>query len=311
MLEWKMEDVRFPHNTGPNHTDAPQDRLLLRAYDLASIEIAYEMERLRAWRFKKTAEWMRRMNKDSLFSGKACHARYASLLDGTATIPCDVDDNPAARHAEMEAFRRTKEAERDAARDAEEARAAEAERIKTEAAARQAQGARATKRATKKTLEQRQAEDHLKKTKAVAAEKAAKKAATEADIKFKQDFALKHFRHVTEATPDPRRVLDLRDLRMLCSARSLNHHVAKKDGAAKKVLLKRLRDADEALKVPELRDIVKAQGIPSGGNKVQMIYQLALCAARSCDSYVEDGEDEDEEADGGDEAEEMEVDGVE
>jgi hypothetical protein len=281
---------------------------------------------LRAWRFKKTAEWMRRMNKDFVFSGKACHARYASLLDGTATIPCDVDDNPAARHAEMEAFRRAKEAERDAARDAEEARSAEAERIKIEAAARQAQfnleraekraaakqaqGARATKRATKKTLEQRQAEDHVKKTKAVAAEKAAKRAATEVEIKFKQDFALKHFRHVTEATLDPRRVLDVRDLRILCRARNINDHVAKKEGAANKVLLNRLREADEALNVPQLRDMVKAHGIPGGGNKVQMIYQLALFAARSCDSFMQGGEDE-EEANGGDDAERMEVDGAE
>ena len=42
----------------------------MRAYDLAGIEVAYEIERLRAWRWKKTAEWMHRMNKGSTFSGK-------------------------------------------------------------------------------------------------------------------------------------------------------------------------------------------------------------------------------------------------
>ncbi|KAF2445250.1 hypothetical protein P171DRAFT_454843 [Karstenula rhodostoma CBS 690.94] len=308
IIEWQLED----------------DQLLLRAYDLASIEIAYEIERLRAWRFKKTAEWMRRMNKDSVFSGRACHARYAALLDGTATIPCDVDDDPPARHAALDAFRRAKEAERDTERDAKEALAAAQERIKLEAAARQAQlnlekatkqatkkaaaNARATKRATKKTLEARQAEDHLKKKTAAAADKAARHAASEADVKFRADFALKHFRHVTDATPDPRRVLDLQDLRKLCRARKMNDHVRRGEGEVKKVLLGRLREADEALRLTQLRALLAERGIPGGGTKVQMKYQLALFAARECDSYVRDGEDE-EEGDGGDEAEGMEMDG--
>ncbi|KAJ4350130.1 uncharacterized protein N0V89_008751 [Didymosphaeria variabile] len=308
MREWKLED----------------DQLLLRAYDLASIEIAYEIERLRAWRFKKTAEWMRRMNKVSVFSGKACHARYSSLLDGTATIPCDVDDDPAQRRAAMEVLRQQKEDEREAEREAKEAEEAERERIKDEAAVRQAKileekaekraqdtraaSARATTRATKQTFNQRQAEDHLKKKKAAAADKLAKKAATEAERKFREEFALKHFKHVTEDTPDPRRVLDVVDLRNLCRARKINDHVMKKDGETKKVLLQRLRDADERLRVAELRELVKARGIPHGGTKVQMKYQLALCAARSCESFVQDGQD-DEGADGGDEAEGgMEVD---
>ncbi|OAG08394.1 uncharacterized protein CC84DRAFT_1114836 [Paraphaeosphaeria sporulosa] len=308
IIEWKMED----------------DHLLLRAYDIASIEIAYEIERLRAWRFKKTAEWMRRMNKTSLFSGKACHARYAALLDGTATIPCDVDDDPAARHTAMAAFRAEKEAERDAEREAQEAAAAEQERIKLEAAERQAalnlekakkqaakkkaSNARATQQATKKALEARQAEEYLRKKEAAAQEKAKKKADAEKNFKLRQDFALRHFRNVTEETPDPRRVLSIADLRMLCRARKMNDYVGRKEGDAKAVLLKRLQDADEALRATKLREMVREKGIPSGGNKVQMLYQLALFAARECDSYVANREGE--EVDGGDESEGMEVDGM-
>ncbi|KAL5427399.1 hypothetical protein PMIN04_001413 [Paraphaeosphaeria minitans] len=309
IIEWKMED----------------DLLLLRAYDLASIEIAYEIERLRAWRFKKTAEWMRRMNKASLFSGKACHARYAALLDGTATIPCDDDDDPAARHAAMAAFRAEKDAERDAERDAQEAAAAEQERIKLEAATRQAtlnlekakkqaakkkaSNARATQRATKKTFEARQAEDHLRKKEFAVQEKAKKRLDAEKSFKLRRDFALRNFRNVTGETPDPRRVLDLADMRKLCRARKMNDYVGGKEGDAKTVLLKRLQDADEALRATKLREMVREKGIPSGGNKVQMAYQLALLAARECDSYVANGEEE-EAVDGGDEGEGMEVDGT-
>ncbi|KAL1610017.1 hypothetical protein SLS60_001682 [Paraconiothyrium brasiliense] len=333
LREWTLKDVscspqyNLTRTTAALHMEGlalnssltlTQDQLLLRAYDLASIEIAYEIERLRAWRFKKTAEWMRRMNKGSVFSGKACHARYSSLLDDTATIPCDVDDDPAQRRADMEVLRQQKEDEREAEREAKEAKEAERERIKNEAAVRQAKiseekaeksaqakraaSARAATRATKQTFNQRQAEDHLKKKKAAAADKLAKKAASEAERKFREEFALKHFKHITEDTPDPRRVLDVVDLRKLCRARKINDHVMRKDGETKKVLLQRLRDADERLRVTDLRELVKARGIPHGGTKLQMKYQLALCVARSCESFVQDVQD-DEGADGGDEAE--------
>lgn len=254
------------------------------------------------------------MNKASVFSGRACHARYAALLDGTATIPCDIDDDPAARHVAMEAFRREKEAERDAERDAKEVAAAEQERIKLEAAARQAQinlekatrqakkkaadNARATQRATKKTLEARQADDHLRKKTAAAKDKADRKAASEADTKLRANFALKHFRHVTEDTPDPRRVLNVADLRKLCRARRINDHVGRKQGDGKTVLIRRLREADENIRITQLREMVRERGIPAGGSKLQMVYQLALFAARACDSYAQDDED-DEDEDGG------------
>lgn len=315
MIEWTMEQVR-PLFIFLRYTDlSSQDQLLLRAYDIASIEIAYEIERLRAWRFRKTADWMRRMDKTSLFSGKACHARYSALLDGTATIPCDVDDDPAARQAAMASFRATKEASRDAAREADDAQATQKERIRLEAATRQAAlslekaakqvaksqaaNARATERATKKTLQARNAEEHLRKKEVAAREKAEKQARAEEAFKLRQDFALSHFRDVDEQTPDPRRVLDVADLCTLCRARGLNDHVSRREGEAKGVLLGRLRDADWSLRVPALREMVKVKGLPTGGNKAQMVHQLALFAARGCASWVEGDDGEMEvEADG-------------
>ncbi|KAF1974758.1 hypothetical protein BU23DRAFT_90524 [Bimuria novae-zelandiae CBS 107.79] len=311
MKEWKMED----------------DYLLLRAYDLAEIEIAYEIERLRAWRFKKTAEWMRRLNKSSVFSGKACHKRYSAIMDGTAAIPCDVDNDPAQRKADMEQYRQDCEDKREKEREEKEAQDAERQRIKEEAAIRASQKAlksaekarakaiaaeaRATQRATKKVLTSQQADENVRKQKKAAAANLAKKAAKDAERKFREEFAPKNFKHISKDTPDPRRVLDLQDLKKLCRARKINNDTPNKQGvAAKKELLKRLKDADEQLKSVQLINFCKYRNIPAGSTKIQMIYQLALCAARACDSYVED----EDEMDGGDEAEaeaDMDVDEAE
>jgi len=51
---------------------------------------------------------MRRLNKDALFSALACRERYNAIIEGTARIPTEVDDDPDARRAEMENFRMTR-----------------------------------------------------------------------------------------------------------------------------------------------------------------------------------------------------------
>ncbi|KAJ4305517.1 hypothetical protein N0V90_001048 [Kalmusia sp. IMI 367209] len=297
------------------------DRLLLRAYDLADIEIAYEIERLRAWRFKKAAEWMRRINKESVFSAKACHERYSALLDGTAAIPCDQDDNPDARHAAMAQFRDEREATREQKQAEKDHKEAEIQRIKEEAQARQAKKAaetatkraieanekanRSMQRAAAAQLKYQQAEENKKKKAETAAAKEAKKAASAREKKFKEDFKLSNFKHVTESTPDPRAGLALTDLRRLCAARKLD--IMGRNDA----LLQRLRDADDMLKSRQLIDMCKAKGVPTGGTKIQMKYQLALAAAHECASYSPDDdemEESEEVADGGDEAEAEDVD---
>lgn len=276
----------------------------MRAYDLAEIEIAYEIERLRAWRWKKTAEWMRRMSKNSIFSGNACHKRYTALMDGTAAIPCDVDDDPEQRKADMERFRQERENNREKEREQKEAEEAETQRIREEAAVRASQKAvktaqknqarilaeeaRATERATKKTLRAQQANDNVRKKTELAAAKQKAKDAKEAERKFREEFALKNFKHITKDTPDPRRVLDIPDLKMLCRSRNINDYTRTKGDTAKKELLMRLQNADEGMSHNELAQSCKHHNIPNGGTKIQMAYQLALCVARTCDSFVPD-----------------------
>lgn len=81
----------------------------MQANALADIEINYEIERLRAWRFRRVSEYMRRLDSNALFSETACRERYNSLIEGTARIPTDLDDNPEARRAEMKVYRESRE----------------------------------------------------------------------------------------------------------------------------------------------------------------------------------------------------------
>ncbi len=84
----------------------------MQAFALADIEVSYEVERARASRFRKVAEYMRRLDGDSLYSAKACLERYQSVTDGTARIPTAMDDNPEEARADLDAFRATRKAAR-------------------------------------------------------------------------------------------------------------------------------------------------------------------------------------------------------
>lgn len=103
----------------------------MQACALADIEISYEIERVRAWRFRKVSEYMRRLNKDVLFSATACRERLNELTVGEARIPTEMDDAPDERRVEMEAFRecreklRTKEKEEKDAKENRERKAKE------------------------------------------------------------------------------------------------------------------------------------------------------------------------------------------
>ena len=132
---------------------------MVQAHALADIEISYEIERIRAWRFRKVSEYMRRLNKDALFSANACRERYSALINGTARIPTELDDDPETRRAELEAFRKMREVVRD--KEDEEKRAKEALELKAKEddKVRHAQNAeeKASKRALKEAEKARRA----------------------------------------------------------------------------------------------------------------------------------------------------------
>lgn len=225
----------------------------------------------------------------------------------------------------MEKLRQDLEEKREKENEEKEAKENERQRLKEEAAIENSQKAvnraekkrsrflqqeiRATKRATNSTLRSQQAEDTLLKKREIAAARQKTKEDKEAERKHREEFAVKNFKHITKDTPDPRGMLDLLDLQKLCRDRNISDYKPHKKGLDnKKVLLMRLRNADQALKHCRLVAMCQENKIPTGGNKVQMIHQLALCAARGCDSYVGDDarDDGDDEADD-DEEEVMEA----
>lgn len=278
----------------------------MRAYDLADIEIRSEIERLRAWRFRKVAEHMRRLSKDTMFSANACRDRYVSLIDGTAVIPIDEDDDPVARRAEMEHRYAELEAKEEAEIKAKMEKEAEELRSKAEAEARHAQWAADTaarrsaaeqakavrdeNRAAKaKVRKQRSLEKENKKRERELASQAKKTAAAaekqrkERENELRKAYGRTALKDLRPDFPDPRARVSIVDLQKLCMDRSIVI-----EGKSKEELVKSLRTNDDQIKTKDLKQMIKEKGLPLGGTKVQMIYQLALAAARSCASFQEE-----------------------
>lgn len=99
-------------------------------------------------------------------------------------------------------------------------------------------------------------------------------------------------------------MLDVADIKKLCCDHKINDYTPRKMSgpATKRTLLERLQEWDECRKPADLIKMCKEANIPAGGSKLQMIHQLALFAAMSCDSYKQDEVQDDAGADGGDEA---------
>ncbi|KAJ8117355.1 hypothetical protein OPT61_g1427 [Boeremia exigua] len=292
--EWQMDD----------------DQRLVQAYALADIEISYEIERVRAWRFRKVSDYMRRLDKNSLFSANACRIRYGELASGTARIPCNADDDPDTRLKERKAYQLSREAARDKEETDKETRQAMEKQMIDAVKIKNAQKAEdiANKRAVKeqenaRRLMQRAAQAQLRSQKAAENRKAKmernaqikkaasiprnidrKKAKTDASAESSKAPSVK----ATTSTPvkdepetvDPRSYLSLSDLTTLCINRGLPT-----ENKTKKALVTSLIDADREWSHSQLRQMCKAKKLSSGGNKTVMRYQLALKAAQGCASF--------------------------
>jgi len=291
----------------------------MQAHALADIEINYEVERVRAWRFRKVSEYMRRLNKDALFSATACRERYNVLQSGTALIPTEVDDDPDTRRAELETFRETREQARNTeqalkdlkdttdrkqkneskTKNAEKAveiankRAQKenekAQRAMSRAAAAQVRAQRATEHATARSQRNKQ----LKGQKNVPESKfktrtSIKKKTVTFDANPNDTLTQLNTRSITVDTPDPRGALSLSDLGKMCADRGLD--IA---GKLKEELITELQDADSEWSVNDLKKMCRVKGLNANGSKLQMRYHLALAAAQLMPSFGDSVEDED------------------
>lgn len=175
----------------------------MRAFDLADLEIRFEAERLRALRFRKVADWMHRFDKDIKYSSEACRDRYYALANGTARIPSDQDDDPAARKAEMARFCKEREIIRENERMQEEnekddkkkekedvltKRAKKAtEAIKKRQEKERSKAARATEMAAKANIRLAQEEEKERKRQACLERLEKKKRAREEKVKIREE----------------------------------------------------------------------------------------------------------------------------
>ncbi|CAN9101035.1 unnamed protein product [Alternaria alternata] len=258
--EWEYADVR---------------RLLLQAHALADIEINYEIERIRAWRFRKVSEYMRRLNKDALLA-LACRERYNAIIEGTARIPTEVDDDPDARRAEMENFRMTREKTRNEEKAKQDALEAAEAKAKNETRFRNAQKAEdiANKRANKESEKA-----HRAMTRAAQAQIRAARAIENVNAKSQRNAQLKNQKKVRETkkpvanknvpltptnakkvpseTPDPRSYLSVSDLKKICEERGLD--LPRKRNKAS--FVQALMDADDEYSQNDLKKMCSRQGL--------------------------------------------------
>jgi len=309
--EWEIDDVRSTESylIHPTLTNIPQDKALIQAYALADIEVNYEMERVRAWRFRKVSEYMRRLNGDSLFSATACRERYNALVSGNARIPIEEDDDPDTRRSEMEAYRTSREQIRIKEKAEKEAKEADEEKAKQAAKSSNAQKAeelanlRAIKeaekaeramaraasaqmranRAIENSLAKTQRNSDLKKRKQAAEEtKNLATATTKTTLTNKPvAFNLPAAKDATEDTPDPRSYLSVDDLVHMCEDRGLDLPRQKN----METLVEALRDADDEFSQKDLQKMCRAKKLNANVSKLTMKYQLALSAAQSCASF--------------------------
>lgn len=309
--EWEFDDVSHPVDEWSSQNQGLtciQDCLLMQAYALADIEVSYEVERIRAWRFKKVSEYMRRLKKDALFSATACRERYNALVEGTARIPTEMDDDPDTRRMELETYRVTREEARNKEQDEKDAQEAIERKVKDEARTRNAQKAeevaykrqqkedekaeRAMKRAAAAQVRSRRAGENavakaarnaqLQKQKAAIEKKASKgKGKTIAAKKASNpnDTLTLTNSNITADTPDPRGCLSVPDLTKMCADRGFTT-----TGKDKEQLLSDLKDADEEWSLKDLQKMCRSKGL-NVGTKHQMRYQLALAAAQVCKSF--------------------------
>ncbi|KAH9871817.1 hypothetical protein J1614_006074 [Plenodomus biglobosus] len=310
-------NVDFLLAEGYKEWEIQDDNLLMQAFAIADIETNYEIERIRAWRFRKVSEYMRRLNKDALFSAKACRERYNAITGGTAAIPTEEDDDPDTRRAEREAFcfarqeaRNKEKAEKDA-KEALELKAKEdakaalaqrseevanriaekqegiAQRLMKRAANAQIRAQNATANKTAKIQRNQQ----IKKQKAVAEAKA-NKAVSKRGASSSTAVTFPAMKDVTISTPDPRSYLSLQDLREICADRGFDII-----GKSKDRLVQQLQDADEEWNKEDLLKMCRAKGLAINGTKLQIRYRIAMAAAKSFPSFNAGiaGTEEDEE----------------
>jgi hypothetical protein len=298
------------------------DMRLMEAYALADIQVNYEIERVRAWRFRKVSEMMRKLDKDSIFSEKACRERYQALVDGTARIPTEEDDDPDKRRAELEQFRMQREDERAKERAEKERKEALDRKIKEDARMRQAQKseqtalARAAKQEAKAQRAMQRAAQNQMRLQRAEENKVAKSGKLELMRREKAELAKQNPnekikvnvvadpKDVSADSKDPRSVLSFEDLQTLCEQRALGGEARSKDE-----LMQRLRDADDKFTSVQLKNMCRAKGLNVAGTKILLKYQIAMVEARKFPSFdealllVEDEEEEDAEMEGnGDEA---------
>lgn len=213
---------------------------MLEAHALAVAFVKNEIEKLRANRFVYTARYLQQLKSGVRYSGKACQKRYIALINEEATIPPELDDDPAKR-AEDKAARSLAKLAREQATE----QAIEEDREREKRAEEEARRELAEKR--KLWAEKRAVQVEEKAAKEKAKAEAAEKRRLEKEAK-EQDAAEKAIRAKAREEALARVAAARADKEAAAKAK---REAAEKEKAAKLALVKAKQEAAARTKTPK------------------------------------------------------------
>ena len=284
-----------------------QDDHLVEAFKRAERRVQREMETIRNRRFYYVANEILQIEPEKAFSPKACRERYVGLVNGTASIPIELDDNPQEREKErndrIEQRRRSRE---------DEQAAALAQQEQSMMKAKAAQVIKANAREEASAMKAKKLADKAKKAADRAATRLAEAAAAQRKSLQRAEHAKRlrtgpnlSFGDVDDGngdsssgiskiltknittsnnspspantiSQDPRAELTTENLIQLCKLRKLY------TGGTRRDLLLRLNTFDDDLKMSEMRIRLRQVKRPITGNRDVLKYRLALADRDSC-----------------------------
>jgi hypothetical protein len=263
-----------------------------------------EIERIRNRRWHCVSNHLRSLLPESRYSADACRKRYVGLINGEASIPIEVDDNPEERERERLARVELSIANRQAAEEAErKAREEEAVSLHLAKLERNKKKQEVEDKKTEKLRQQALVAEHRAAEKLAQLHASRKRSAKDqVDTTKRQkkgDSAPVAVQTKASEVEDPRSRLTMDQLLKLSKKRAIRIK-----GASKNQLVERLRNYDAKFSNRELQARLRALKRPINGVKDVLLYRLADIDYRYYnDHHGEFAHESDEERDDQDESE--------
>jgi hypothetical protein len=235
----------------------------MHAFNLAEKKLEWSLKQVRDRRWRMVSDCLRKLMINSQYGPEACQERYVALMDGTAYIPAEMDDDPAGRFAELEErIQEYHEKCKEEARNLRFQKMEEEENHKTHKA-RMEDAKKAKIQQGIEKLRQEAEKAHNK-----AREKMGALLARQRKMNSGNEESITG---TLSEIPDPRAQLTRDQLITLCKNKRISH----KGKLSNEDLVSRIRDHDEHMSNRQLQSTLKQFRQPIYGSKDMLLYRLA------------------------------------